>query len=82
MRRPALALLAVVALWLGLGAGHPAAAAPTQERDDLPATNLEAEERDDGTTDTPAWMLGSAVAAVVFIGVGGTVVHRRTRDQP
>jgi hypothetical protein len=80
MRRPAttavLALLAVVAL---AGPVHARPVDDDPKQDELPATYLEADQRDDGNTDAAAWMLGSGVAAVVIIGVGGTVLMRRQR---
>ena len=52
----------------------------TENRRELPGTALEAEERDDGSTTTAPWLIGSGVAAAVFIGVGGLVLRRRTSE--
>ena len=56
------------------------AAVPTTTRAprDLPRTILEAEQRDDGGS-SPWWWVLSGVAAVVAIGVGGTILSRRMR---
>jgi uncharacterized protein YcnI len=43
----------------------------------LPGTTVEAEQRDDGDTNTAAWLLGSGLAAVVAIVVGGLLLKRR-----
>jgi uncharacterized protein YcnI len=43
----------------------------------LPGTTLEAEQRDDGTTNPAPWLIGSGVAAAVAVGVGGYVLKRR-----
>jgi uncharacterized protein YcnI len=48
---------------------------PTTER--LPGTSLEAEERDDGSTSAAPWVIGSGVAALVVVGVGGLLLKRR-----
>ena len=40
-------------------------------------TTLEAEQRDDGTTSAAPWLIGSAIAALVAIGVGGLLLKRR-----
>lgn len=57
-------------------AAAPAPTTATSERA-LPGTTLEAEERDDGTTDAAPWVIGSAVAALVAIAAGGTYLKRR-----
>lgn len=44
---------------------------------DLPGTTLEAEERDDGNTTAAPWVIGSGLAAVVSIAIGGAVLKRR-----
>jgi uncharacterized protein YcnI len=44
---------------------------------DLPGTTLEAEERDDGGTSAAPWVIGSGLAALVAIGVGGWLLKRR-----
>lgn len=54
----------------------PAPTTATTERE-LPGTTLEAEERDDGTTDAAPWVIGSAAAALVAIAAGGTYLKRR-----
>lgn len=41
-------------------------------------TTLEADQRDDGTSTPAPWLIGSGIAAIVAIGVGGTVLRRRT----
>ena len=51
--------------------------AATTTTDDLPGTVLEAEERDDGEQSVAPWVIGSGLAALVAIGVGGTVLKRR-----
>lgn len=43
----------------------------------LPGTTLEADQRDDGTTDAAPWIIGSGLAAAAAIAVGGTVLKRR-----
>jgi uncharacterized protein YcnI len=48
------------------------------EEADLPGTTLEAEERDDGGTSAAPWVIGSGLAALVAIGVGGWLLKRRT----
>jgi uncharacterized protein YcnI len=47
------------------------------EESDLPGTTLEAEERDDGNTAAAPWIIGSGLAALVAIGVGGWILKRR-----
>lgn len=80
MRRSVLtALTGLLSVTSFVGAAQPAAADDADDRKELPGTNLEADERDDGTTDTPAWMIGSGIAAIVAVGVGGTVLGRRVR---
>lgn len=80
MRRPALAVLAgLLSVTSFMSLAGPATAESDEDRKELPGTNLEADERDDGTTDTPAWMIGSGIAAVVVVGVGGTLLGRRSR---
>ena len=53
----------------------------TTERE-LPGTTLEAEERDDGTTNAAPWVIGSAIAALVAIAAGGTYLKRRADRSP
>jgi len=45
---------------------------------DLPGTTLEAEERDDGNTSVVPWVIGSGLAAAAAIGIGGTILKRRS----
>lgn len=52
-----------------------AQAEPTTER--LPGTSLEAQERDDGSTSAYPWVIGSGVAALAVVGVGGMLLKRR-----
>lgn len=52
-------------------------AATTTTTGDLPGTVLEAEERDDGEQSVAPWVIGSGIAALIAIGVGGTVLKRR-----
>lgn len=51
--------------------------APTTTESDLPGTTLEAQERDDGTTSAAPWVIGSGIAALAAIGIGGTILKRR-----
>ncbi len=59
----------------------PTTAAPTSSTSTteraLPGTTLEADERDDGTTSAAPWVIGSGLAAIVVVGVGGVVLKRR-----
>ncbi|MDP1818632.1 MAG: hypothetical protein Q8K58_01905 [Acidimicrobiales bacterium] len=57
----------------------PAGAQEDPPRRELPGTELEAEERDDGTTSAVPWVIGSGIAAVLLIGVGGTLLSRASR---
>ena len=50
-------------------------ATSTTER--LPGTVLEAEERDDGGTSAAPWVIGSGVAALAVVGLGGWLLKRR-----
>jgi len=43
----------------------------------IPGTTAEAEQRDDGSTNTAAWLIGSGIAALVAIGAGGLWLKRR-----
>ncbi len=45
---------------------------------DLPRTVLELEERDDGDESPGPWLIGSGIAAVAVIGIGGTILKRRS----
>jgi hypothetical protein len=51
------------------------AAPSTTER--LPGTSLEAEERDDGGTSAAPWVIGSGVAALAVVVLGGLFLKRR-----
>lgn len=62
---------------------HPAprltlVADPNATDSDLPGTTLEAEERDDGNTSAAPWVIGSGIAAVVAIAIGGTILKHRS----
>jgi uncharacterized protein YcnI len=50
-------------------------ATTTTER--LAGTTLEADERDDGSTSAAPWVIGSGIAALVAVGVGGLILKRR-----
>jgi uncharacterized protein YcnI len=52
-------------------------AAETTTTNDLPGTALEAEARDDGGESIAPWAIGSGIAALVVIGVGGLALKRR-----
>jgi uncharacterized protein YcnI len=49
----------------------------TTTTDELADTTLEAQERDDGSTSAAPWIIGSALAAVAAIAIGGTLMKRR-----
>lgn len=51
-------------------------AASSETTDVLPGTTLEAEERSDGTSPAP-WLIGSGIAAVAAVAIGGTLLKRR-----
>ena len=51
--------------------------ATTSTGSDLPGTTLEAQERDDGNTSAAPWLIGSGIAALAAIGIGGTLLKRR-----
>jgi hypothetical protein len=78
LRRLALALAATAVAVLLLGAPVAAQDGPDDE-ERLPGTTLEANQRDDGQTSVAPWVIGSGIAALAIIGIGGTVVQRRTR---
>jgi uncharacterized protein YcnI len=61
----------------GSSTTQPAPSSTTASTRDLPRTALEADQRDDGGGSLLPWVVGSGVAAVVAIGVGGTVLRRR-----
>lgn len=52
-------------------------ATTTTTDSDLPGTTLEAEQRDDGRTSAAPWVIGSGIAALLAIGIGGTILKRR-----
>ncbi len=52
-------------------------AKPTGTTLDLPRTAGEADQRDDGNTDSAPWIIGSGVAALAAILIGGTILKRR-----
>jgi uncharacterized protein YcnI len=61
------------------GGGSPATSssvAPSTTLD-LPRTAGEADERDDGSTNSAAWYLGSGLAALAAVLIGGTILRRR-----
>lgn len=67
-------------LLLTAGAGAaPEESTTTRAPRDLPRTMLEAEQRDDSGGSGVGWWVASGVAAVVAIGIGGTILSRRTR---
>ena len=49
----------------------------TTSTERLPGTSLEADQRDDGGTSAAPWVVGSGVAALVVVGLGGWVLKRR-----
>jgi uncharacterized protein YcnI len=53
----------------------------TTDSDRRPGTTLEADQRDDGTSSPGPWLIGSGIAAVVAIAVGGTILQRRSRSR-
>lgn len=53
------------------------AAPTTTTTNDLPRTALEAESRDDGGGSLAPWVIGSGLAALVAIAVGGGLLKRR-----
>lgn len=59
--------------------GTPSTAAEpsTTTTNELPGTTLEAEERDDGSTSAAPWLIGSAIAALLAVGIGGWLLKRR-----
>jgi hypothetical protein len=77
-------LLVAPAAWAHLesepaqaAAGSPTTTTATTATDELPGTTLEAEERDDGSNAAAPWLIGSAIAAVLAIAIGGTLLKRR-----
>ena len=42
-----------------------------------PGTTLEADQRDDGNTSAAPWVIGSGLAAVAVVGIGGLLLKRR-----
>jgi periplasmic copper chaperone A len=59
-------------------AGEPSTT--TRAPRDLPRTILEAEQRDDGDGSLGPWLIASGVVAVLAIGIGGTILSRRSRS--
>ena len=55
----------------------PGTSATTASTRDLPRTALEADQRDDGGGSLVPWVVGSGVAALGAILVGGTILRRR-----
>jgi Domain of unkown function (DUF1775) len=49
----------------------------TETTEELPGTTLEAEERDDGDESPAPWLIGSGIAAVAAVAIGGTLLKRR-----
>lgn len=52
-------------------------AAPDTTTNDLPRTAVEAESRDDGGGSLAPWVVGSGLAALAVIAVGGSLLKRR-----
>jgi periplasmic copper chaperone A len=52
--------------------------ATTTTEGELPQTTLEAQERDDGNTSAAPWIIGSGIAALAAVGIGGTILKRRS----
>jgi periplasmic copper chaperone A len=52
-------------------------AGSTETTEELPGTTLEAEERDDGDESPAPWLIGSGIAAVAAVAIGGTLLKRR-----
>ncbi len=46
----------------------------TTTASDLPGTTLEAEQRDDGNTSAAPWVIGSGIAALAAVGIGGWIL--------
>lgn len=80
LRRPLHAL--IVAVWLIAVLAGPVSAQGSSDEsegeDRLPGTTLEANQRDDGGASLAPWVIGSGLAAVALIGIGGTIVQRRS----
>jgi periplasmic copper chaperone A len=55
-----------------------AEAPTTTEGERQAGTTLEAEQRDDGTSSPAPWLIGSGIAAVAAIAIGGTILMRRS----
>ena len=79
MRRLLIAGCLALAVPIAAAPSAGASARGDDERKELPATYLEADERDDGTTNAATWMVGSGLAAIVMVGMGGTWMARRQR---
>lgn len=50
---------------------------PTTSSTRREGTTLEVEQRDDGSQDATPWLVGSGIAALVAVGVGGWALKRR-----
>jgi hypothetical protein len=79
LHRPLLALLAAVVVVVVLIGPAAAQGAAGEGEDRLPGTTLEANQRDDGGASLAPWVIGSGLAAVAMIGIGGTIAQRRSR---
>lgn len=80
---PILAIVALLPLGTAVSEGHRAATTTTTEvapstetTDALPGTTLEAADRTDDTSPAP-WLIGSGIAAVAAVAIGGTLLKRR-----
>ena len=62
---------------LTLTADPNATAATTTTTSALPGTTLEADQRDDGNTSAAPWIIGSGIAAVLVIAIGGLFLKRK-----
>ena len=49
----------------------------TTTTDALPDTTLEADQRDDGATSMAPWIVGSGIAAVLVVAIGGLILKRQ-----
>jgi hypothetical protein len=78
LRRSLLALAAVLIAAVLLAAPVGAQDTGGDDEERLPGTTLEANQRDDGETSVVPWVIGSGIAALAVIGIGGWIVQRRT----
>jgi hypothetical protein len=76
-----LALIVAAGLVGGLAGGAVAQGSTGEGEERLPGTTLEANQRDDGGGSLAPWVIGSGLAAVALIGIGGTVVQRRSAGE-